>query len=237
MRRASILSGFVAIICVLTAIFGSAGVNATEAKSEWAINKDSGTLEALKAGEAEALSEAVTTKTNWVIKQTTGTGITVECTKISFAGESIIIGPKETTFAPLLFEGCKVTAPTGDKECEVESTGSSNGKIRTQAFGFNSTEGLEGPTSSPYARFVPEGGPEIVTIQLKKSGAKPCANVVGLEIAGILVAKIDSSKAAKAHKWEFGTNTGTRLMVGGEVATFTGTGDFTLNSGKEWGDI
>lgn len=237
MRRASILSVLVAITCVLVATFGSAGANATEAKSEWAINKGSGKLEALKAEEAEALSDAITTKTNWVIKQTAGTGITVECAKVSFFGESAIIGRKETTFAPLLFEGCKVTAPTGDKECEVESTGLPNGEIRTQVLGFNAAEGLEGPTSSPYVRFVPEGGVEIVTVELKHSGEKPCANSGALEVAGILVAKIDSSKAAKAHKWEFGTNTGTRLTVGGEVATFTGVGEFTLNSGKEWGDI
>jgi hypothetical protein len=238
MRRTSIFSLLVAIACVLVATIGSAGANATENKAEWAVNKGGGTLEALKAGEPEALSEAITTTTSWVIKQTAGTGITVECTSVSFFGESKIIGRKETIFAPLLFEGCKVTAPTGDKECEVESTGFLNGEIRTQTLGFNALEGLEGPTSSPRVRFVPESSrEEIVTIQLKKSGEKPCANVVGLEVAGILVAKIDSSKAAKVHKWEFGTSTGTRLTVGGAVATFTGVGEFRLKSGKEWGDI
>ena len=236
MRRASILSMFVAMTCALGATFASVSANATENKAEWAVNKGSG-LEALKAGESEALSEAITTNTNWVIKETTGTGITVECTKVSFVGESKIVGRKETVFAPLLFEGCKVTAPAGDKECEVESSGFPNGEIRTQALGFNSVEGIEGPTSLPFVRFLPESSrEEIVTIKLVKPSGKTCTEA-SLEMAGILVAKIDSSKAAKAHKWEFGKNTGTRLTVGGEEATFTGGGEFTLKSGKEWGDI
>jgi hypothetical protein len=240
MRRVSILSMLVAIACVVGATFASAGANATENKAEWAVNKGGGILEALKTGEAEALSEAITTKTNWVIKQTTGAGITVECSSVSFfGGESKIIARKETTFEPLLFEGCVVTAPTGDTECEVESTGAANGEVRTELLGFNALEGLEGPTASPHVRFVPESSrEEIVTIQLKKSGGKPCTNTgSSLEVAGILVAKIDSSKAAKTHKWEFGKNTGTRLTVGGVEATFTGAGEFKLKSGKEWGDI
>ncbi len=103
----------------------------------------------------------------------TGAGITVECNKVSFVGESKISGKKKRNL------------------------------------------------SHSYL----------------KAGEKACANVVSLEVAGILVAKIDSSIAAKAHKWEFGKSTGTRLTVGGEEATFTGTGEFTLKSGKEWGDI
>ena len=75
MRHASILSMFVAIAYVLFATFGSAGANATENKAEWAVNKGGGKLEALKAGEAEALSEAIATTKNWVIKQTAGAGI------------------------------------------------------------------------------------------------------------------------------------------------------------------
>jgi hypothetical protein len=239
MRRASILSMSVAMTCALGATFASVSASATENKAEWAVNKGSG-LEALKAGEAEALSETITTNKNWVIKQTAGAGITVECTKISFVGtfgESNIVGRKETVFVPLLFTGCKVTAPAGDKECEVESSGFPNGEIRTEAFGFMAAEGLEGPTSKPYVRFVPESSrEEIATIKLIKPAGKTCTEA-SLEVDGILVAKIDTSKAAKAHKWEFGKNTGTRLTVGGEEATFTGAGEFVLKSGREWGDI
>jgi hypothetical protein len=238
MRRASILSMLVAMTCALGATFASVSANATENKAEWAVNKGSG-LEALKTGESEALSEAIATNQNWVIKQT-NSGITIECTKISFVGtfgESKIVGRKETVFVPLLFSGCTVTAPAGDKECEVESTGFPNGEIRTQALGFNAVEGLEGPTSKPFVRFVPEAsGEQIVTIKLIKPPGKTCTEV-SLEMDGILVAKIDSSKAAKAHKWEFGVNTGTRLTLNGEVGTFTGAGEFTLKSGMEWGDM
>jgi hypothetical protein len=110
--------------------------------------------------------------------------------------------------------------------------------MRTQALGFNALESLEGPTKSPHVRFVPESSrEEIVTYQLKKAGEKACANTVSLEVAGVLVAKIDSSVAAKAHKWEFGSSSGTRLTVGGLEGAFTGAGEFTLKSGKEWGDI
>ena len=238
MRRASILSFFVIVACMLVGAIGSAGANATENKSEWAVNKGGGKLEALKAGEAEALSETITTTKNWAIKQTTGSTIAVECTKASFVGESKIVGLREIKFVPLLFTGCKVTAPAADKECEVQSSGFPNGEIRTQALGFSAVEGLEGPTSNPHLRMLPESSrEEIVTIQLKKAGEKACANVVSLEVAGVPIAKIDSSKAAKAHKWEFGKNTGTRLTFGGEEATFTGSGEFTLKSGKEWGDV
>jgi hypothetical protein len=235
MRRVSIFAAASALACVLAVVVGLASADATENKAEWAVNEGAGLVKLTKA---EGLSEAIATKTNWVIKQTTGTGITVECNKVSFVGESKISGKKEGEFRPLLFEGCKVTAPAGDKECEVESSGFPNGSIRTQALGFNAIESLEGPTKSPHVRFVPESSrEEIVTFQLKKSGEKACANVVSLEVAGILVAKIDSSTGAKAHKWEFGKSTGTRLTVGGEEATFTGAGEFTLKSGKEWGDI
>jgi hypothetical protein len=239
MRRASTLSMLVAMTCALGAAFASVSASATENKAEWAVNKGSG-LEALKAGEAEALSETITTNKNWIFKQTTGAGITVECTKISLVGafgESKIVGRKETVFAPLLFTGCKVTAPSTDKECEVESSGFPNGEIRTQALGFHSVEGLEGSTNKPYVRFVPEASDEeIVTIKLIKLTGKTCTEA-SLGVDGVLVAKIDTSKAAKAHKWEFGKNTGTRLTVGGEEASFTGAGEFTLKSGKEWGDV
>jgi hypothetical protein len=235
MRRVGIFAAVSALACVLAMVVGLASANATANKAEWAVNEGAGLVKLTKA---EGLSEAIATKTNWVIKQTTGTGITVECNKVSFVGESKISGKKEAEFVPLLFEGCKVTAPAGDKECEVQSAGFANGSIRTQALGFNAIESLEGSTKSPHVRFVPESSrEEIVTFQLKKAGEKACTNVVSLEVAGILVAKIDSSTAAKAHKWEFGKSTGTRLTVGGEEATFTGAGEFTLKSGKEWGDI
>lgn len=234
MRRVGVLSTLALIICAL-----SASASATENKAEWAVNKGAG-LEALKVGEAEALSETITTRTNWIIKQTAGAGITIECNKVSFVGsfgESRIIGRKETVFVPLLFEGCKATAPAGDKECEVESTGFPNGQIRTQALGFNAVEGLEGATSEPFVRFVPESKiNQIVVIKLIKPVGKTCTEA-SLETDGILVAKIDSSAAAVAHKWEFGKNTGTRLTVGGVEATFTGAGEFTLKSGRQWGDV
>lgn len=191
----------------------------------------------LKAGEAEALSEAITTNTNWVIKEIEGLGITVECTTLAFApgfGESKITGPRGIKFGPLRFEGCKATAPSGDIKCEVESTGSPNGTIRTQALGFEAEEALEGSTNTPHLRMAPVSSrEEIVTIQLKGT---ECTNVGGLEVAGTPIAKINTSALAKAHKWEFGKNTGTRLTFGGEAATFTGTGELTLKSGNEWGD-
>jgi hypothetical protein len=235
MQRAKTFGAMGMLVCVLTALLGLANASATENKAEWAVNEGAGLVKLTKA---EGLSATITTKTNWIIKQTTGTGITVECNKVSFVGESKIAGKKEAEFVPLLFEGCKVTAPASDKECEVQSSGFPNGSVRTQALGFNAIESLEGPTKSPHVRFLPESSrEEIVTIQLKKAGEKACANVVGLEMAGILVAQIDSSNGAKAHKWEFGKATGTRLKLGGEEATFTGAGEFTLKSGKEWGDI
>jgi len=235
MKRANSLAAMGALACVLAVLLGLASASATENKAEWAVNEGAGLVKLTKA---EGLSEAITTKTNWVVKQTAGAGIAVECNKVSFVGESTIYGKKEAAFRPLLFEGCKVTAPTTDKECEVQSSGFPNGSIRTQALGFNAVESLEGPTKSPHVRFVPESSrEEIVTIQLKKAGEKACANILNLEMAGVLVAQIDSSGGTKAHKWEFGKATGTRLKLGGEEATFTGAGEFTLKSGKEWGDI
>ncbi len=45
------------------------------------------------------------------------------------------------------------------------------GQIRTQALGFNAVEALEGPTSKPFVRFVPNSSAEsIVVIKLIKPG-------------------------------------------------------------------
>lgn len=235
MRRRGILLVLVAVACTLAASVGIVDASATETKPEWATKKGAEAKKTLKAGESEALSETITTNKNWVMKQIAGTGITVECTKVKFAGESFITGPRGIKFGPILFEGCKVTAPAGDTACEVDSTGFPNGQIRTQALGFEAEEGLEGSTKTPHLRMPPVSThEEIVTIQLK--GAS-CANVGGYEVAGTLVAKIDTSALGKAHKWEFAKNTGTRLTIGGEEATFTGAGEFTLKSGSEWGDV
>jgi hypothetical protein len=240
-RHRGILSVLILVACALGATAVSAG--ASETKPEWFIKK--GAEERfLKAGEFEALSEAITTKVKWVIKQTAGAGITVECTSARLNqefGESLITGPKGIKFRPLSFEGCKVTAPAGDTTCEVESTGYPNGQIRTQLLGFKTEEALEGTTGTPKLRAVPEGSrEEIVTIQLlgascanKKSGSN-CGE--GYEIKGSLVANIDTSALHKAHQWEFTKTSGTKLTIGGVAAEFTGTGEFTLKSGNEWGD-
>ena len=205
--------------------------------SSWVVKKGTET-KSLKAGESEALAETITTKVKWVLKQTAGAGITVECTSVKFSsgfGESSITGPRGIKFGPVLFEGCKVTAPAGDTTCEVESTGFPNGQIRTQALGFIAEEALEGSSAiSPHVKIPPESTrEEIVTIQLK--GAS-CANVGGYEIKGTLVASIDNSALHKAHVWEFSKTSGTKLTIGGVAAAFTGTGEFTLKSGNEWGD-
>lgn len=175
---------------------------------------------------------------HWVLKQVSGAEITVECSGVKFSsgfGESLITGPRGIKFGPLLFEGCKVGAPAGDVKCEVDSTGFPNGQIRTQALGFEAEEALEGSTSTPHLRMPPVSTrEEIATMQLKGT---ECVNVGGYEIAGTLVAKIDTSTLKKAHQWEFVKNTGTRLTIGGVESTFTGTGEFTLKSGREWGDM
>jgi hypothetical protein len=234
MRRKSFLPVVVAVVWALAPGIGIVDANASETKPEWAVKKGAEIIK-LKTGESEALSEAVTTKTNWLMKQTTGTGIAVECTKVKFAGESFITGPRGIKFGPLLFEGCKVTEPIGDKTCEVDSTGFPNGQIRTQALGFEAEEALEGSTNTPHLRIPPVSSrEEIVTIQLKGGS---CANAGGYEIAGTLASKIDTSAQSKTHKWEFTKNTGTRLTIGGVEATFTGAGEFTLKSGNEWGDV
>lgn len=236
MRHAGRFVLLMALACMMISASGMATASASETKPEWAIKKGAEEKKLLKAGESEVLSEAITTKTNWVIKQIAGLGITIECNKVSFVGESRITGPKGISFRPLLFTGCKATAPSGDKECEVESSGFANGEIRTQALGFEAEEALEGSTNTPHLRMAPVSSrEEIVTIQLKK-GTGTCTNVGSLEVAGTPIAKIDMSALAKAHKWEFGKNTGTRLTFGGEEATFTGAGEFTLKSGNEWGD-
>jgi hypothetical protein len=116
----------------------------------------------------------------------------------------------------------------------VLSTGFPSGQIRTQLLGFSAEEALEGSTKTPHLRWRPESTrEEIVTIQLKGT---LCTHAGSYEIAGLLVANIDTSAQKKAHQWIFAKNTGTRLTIGGVEATFTGTGEFTLKSGNEWGD-
>jgi hypothetical protein len=193
----------------------------------------------LKAGESEALSSAITTKANWVFKQIAGTGITVQCTATKFSAEfaeSRILGPRGISFGPLLFEGCKATAPAGDTACEIASPGFPAGQIRTQALGFANEEAIEGSTKKPFLRIRPESTrEEIVDIELKK-GVGTCTHPGSYEVAGLLVAKVNSSALSKTHVWEFTKNTGTRLTFGGEEATFSGTGEVSLKSGNEWGD-
>lgn len=204
--------------------------------SSWVVKKGTETKH-LKAGESELLSEAITTKTNWVLKETAGAGLTIECTSVKFSAgftESRIVGASGIEFGPLLFEGCKATAPAGDKTCEVESTGFPSGEIRTQALGFIAKEALEGPGNTPHVRIPPESTrEEIVTIQLK--GAS-CANAGGFELKGVPIARIDSPTLVKTHTWEFTTTSGTHLTLGGVAATLTGSGALTLKSGDEWGD-
>ena len=234
MRCKGILS-VLAAACTLSASVGIVDASATETKPEWAIKKGAEPKKTLKAGESEGLSEAIATKANWVMKQMTGLGITVECTKVKFASESFITGPKGIKFGPILFEGCKVTAPSEDVKCEVDSSGFPNGQIRTQALGFEAEEGLEGSLNTPHLRMPPVSTrEEIVTIQLAGSS---CTHTGSYEVVGTLVAKIDSSALGKAHKWTFAKNTGTRLTIGEEEATFTGAGEFTLKSGNEWGAV
>lgn len=170
------------------------------------------------------------------MKQTEGAGITVECTSVKFnsAESNFITGPRGFKAGALLYEGCKVPAPVGDTKCEVFSTGFPNGQIRTQSLGFSAEEALEGSTKTPRIRWRPESThEEIVTIQLK---GESCTHAGSYEVAGLPVANVDTSTQKKAHQWAFTKNTGTRLTIGGVEATFSGTGEFTLKSGNEWGD-
>jgi hypothetical protein len=235
MRHRGVLSMLVVAASALSATAWVTGAGATESKPEWQVTKGA-EKKVLKSGESEALSQAVTTIKNWVLKQTEGAGITVECTSLKFnsAETSFITGPRGFKSGALLFEGCKATAPAGDTSCEVLSTGFPNGQIRTQLLGFSAEEALEGSTKTPRVRWRPESTKEeIVTIQLK--GAS-CAHAGSYEVAGLLVANIDTSAQKKAHQWAFTKNTGTRLTIGGVEATFAGTGECTLKSGNEWGD-
>lgn len=236
MRYKRTISVLVLAVSVLGAAIWSASASATESKPEW-VRKVGTEEKILKSGESEALSSTITTIKNWVFKQVAGAGITVECNSVKFASgfsESVLTGPRGLKAGPLLFEGCKATAPLGDVGCEVKSSGFPNGQIRTQALGFSAEEALEGSTKTPYVRWRPESTrEEMVTIEL--SGLS-CTHVGSYEVQGLLVAKIDSSALSKSHKWEFTQNTGTRLTIGEVEATFSGTGSFTLKSGNEWGD-
>lgn len=228
---------FLALIwaCALLAAVWSVGAGATESKPEWQVTKG-GVKETLKAGESETLSQAITTKKNWVFKQTEGAGITVECNGVKFNSSegNRITGLRAFSAGAVLFEGCKVVAPAGDTTCEVLSTGFPNGQIRTQSLGFSAEEALTGSTKTPRVRWRPESTrEEIVTIQLKGGS---CTHAGGYEVAGLLVANIDTSAQSKAHQWIFTKNTGTHLEIGGVEAQFSGTGEFTLKSGNEWGD-
>jgi hypothetical protein len=234
MSRIKVLSALI-VAGVVTASVGVVYASASEGRPEWATKKGAEEKKVLKAGEEVFLSGTITTNKPWVLKQTAGLGITIECSSNKFTAQSRIIGPRAIRFFSFTLEGCKVTAPAGDTTCEVESTGQANHKIVTQGEGFFAEEGLEGTTKAPFARLRPEGTRnEIVTIQLK--GAT-CTHVGGYEVAGLLVAKIDTSALAKAHKWTFTTNSGTRVTIGGEESTFTGAAEFTLESGNEWGDV
>jgi hypothetical protein len=233
MRSKRIFSALLAM-CVVGATVWSVAAVATESKPEWQVTKG-GEKKLLKAGESETVSQGITTIKNWVMKQTEGAGITVECTGLKFNSEfNSITGPRGFVAGAVLFEGCKVSAPAGDVKCEVFSTGFPNGQIRTQSLGFSAEEGLEGSTKTPRVRWRPESTrEEIVTFQLK---GESCAHAGSYEVAGLLVANIDSSAQKKAHQWAFTKNTGTRLTIGGVEAQFSGTGEFTLKSGNEWGD-
>jgi hypothetical protein len=219
----------------LSSAMWTTSASATESKPEW-VRKISGEEKLLKAGESEAFLIGKNWKP-WVFKQTTGAGITVECNNGKFAsgfGESLITGPRGLQAGPILFETCKVTAPTGDVGCEVKSPGFPNGQIRTQALGFSAEEALEGSTTTPYVRWRPESTrEEIVTIEL--SGLS-CTDRGSYEIAGLLVAKIETSALSLVHIWEFTQNTGTRLKIGGVEATLSGKVGVSLKSGNEWGD-
>lgn len=234
MRNARVFS-LVALMSALGALTWSVGASATESRPEWQVTKG-GVKQTLKAGESEALSQSIATIKNWVFKQTEGTGITVECSALKFnsASGNSITGLRSFKAGAILYEGCKVTAPAGDTSCEASSTGFPKGQIRTQALGFLAEEALEGSTKSPRVRWRPESThEEIVTLELKGG---TCTHAGSYEIEGLLVANIDSSAQKKAHKWEFTKNTGTRLTIGGVEAQYSGTGEFTLSSGNEWGD-
>jgi hypothetical protein len=227
------------VACSLTAAFSNVGADATETKPEWAV-KIGAENRILKSGETEVLSEKITTNVNWVLKQTTGRGVTVECSIAEFTSEygaSTINGPKGIAFKPLFFAGCKVT---GFPKCQVSSTGYPNGDIRTQLLGFATSEALEGTTGAPKLALVPgfgeENHEEIVTLQIKGGEALCGTFEGGYEIKGKLVANIDTSALQKAHKWEFTKTSGTKLTFGGVEASFTGAGEFTLKSGNEWGE-
>lgn len=234
MRHRRLFSAMV-LACTLCATVWSVNAGATESKPEWQVTKG-GEKKLLKAGESEALSQSITTIKNWVLKQTEGAGITVECNSVKFnsAEGNLITGPRGFKSGALLFEGCKVPAPEGDTSCEVFSTGFPNGQIRTQSLGFSAEEALEGSTITPRIRWRPESTKEeIVTFQLK---GETCTHAGSYQVAGLLVANIDTSAQKKAHQWTFTKNTGTRLTIGGVEAGFAGTGEFTLKSGNEWGD-
>jgi len=222
-------------VCALGALTWSIAASATENRPEWQVTK-SGVKTTLKAGESETLSQTITTVKNWVFKQTEGTGITVECNSLKFnssVGNSIT-GPRGFKAGAILYQGCKTTAPAGDTTCETSSTGFPSGQIRTQSLGFFAEEALEGSTKTPRVRWRPESShEEIVTLELKGG---LCTHAGSYAIEGLLVANIDSSAQKKAHKWEFTKNTGTRLTIGGVESQYTGTGEFTLSSGNEWGD-
>lgn len=223
------------LTCALVAAVWSIGASATESKPEWQVTKG-GVKKTLGAGESETLSQAITTKKNWVFKQTEGAGITVECNSLKFNSSegNRITGLRAFTAGAILFEGCKVTAPVADVSCEVASSGYPNGQIRTQALGFSAEEALTGSTKTPRVRWRPESTrEEIVTIQLKGGS---CAHAGNYEVTGLLVANIDTSAQSKAHQWAFVKNTGTHIEFGGVEAQFTGTGEVTLKSGNEWGD-
>jgi len=234
MRHSRVFSALL-LTCVLGALTWSLSAGATESRPEWQVTKG-GIKQALKAGESEALSQSITTIKNWVFKQTEGLGIAVECTSLKFnsAFGNSITGPRGFKAGAILYEGCKVTAPAADTGCEASSTGFPKGQIRTQALGFFAEEALEGSTKVPRVRWRPESThEEIVTLELKGG---LCTHPGSYEIEGLLVANIDTSAQKKAHKWEFTKNTGTRLTIGGVEAQYSGTGEFTLSSGNEWGD-
>jgi hypothetical protein len=234
MRKKRVISAAI-LICALSTLVWAISAGATEARPEW-VRKVGAEEKLLKSGESEALSQSITTIKNWMFKQSTGAGIAVECNSTKFSSgfkESLLTGPRGINFGPLLFEGCKVTAPAGDTSCEVRSSGFPNGQLRTQALGFLAEEGLEGSTKKPRVRIRPESTrEEIVTIEL--SGGT-CTHPGSYEVQGLLVGNMDSSALSKSHKWEFTQNTGTRLTIGEVEATFSGTGSFTLKSGNEWG--
>jgi hypothetical protein len=235
-----------AILSVVSLAFALtvAEASGSEANPEWFIQKGA-EKHVLKSKELEVFSPAITTTSNWAFEMIEGPGIIIECTKAGFFTgffEGFIEGPSAIDASAIEFSGCKVTEPVNDRKCEIASTGYPNGVIRTQGIGFATKIALTGTTKAPKLRLEPGFNPEevnkkeIVTVHMSGPKAE-CAESITFSINGILVANVDTAAARKAHKWEFTRTSGTLLSMGTLGATFLGSGEFTLKSGNEWGEL